>query len=164
MEKGFYATDCDGESIMLKPRYKVDEIVYLKEPFYDYGNGVIWYAFDMDSHDRKKMGWQNKLFMPESSARYFIQITDIRIERLQNISNASIKAEGLRYEERFLLGKWVELWDKINGKNYSFNSNPFVWVYQYKITEQTKEALKNFTTVEPHSALFKNLKSDSKNA
>jgi len=38
----------------IQPRYKKGETLYLKEPFYDYGNGHFGYAFDLDPDDRKK--------------------------------------------------------------------------------------------------------------
>lgn len=126
-------------------RYKEGEKVYLKEPFYDYGNGIIWYAFDMDEDGRKQTKWSNKLFMAERQARYFIEITGVRIERLQDITRTSIRNEGLvcpdhlgsdnlKYNyKNWYIDEWIRLWDKINGKKHNWDSNPWVWVYEFRL-------------------------------
>ena len=86
--------DYHGKEI--KPRYKKGEILYLKEPYVDdLGIDKIFYKFNKDEAKTVsdifrgtgiKNPWKNKLFMPKSAARYFIKITDIRDERLQDIT------------------------------------------------------------------------------
>lgn len=135
------------------PRYKKGEIVYLKEPYYDYGNGVVWYAFDFDLTDRKQISWSNKMFMPKKAARYFIEIEDVRLEALQDITRSSIRREGLICPEHlcsddldynyrnWYIDEWIKLWDKINGKTYPWKSNPPVWVYDFSLTKESKSKL-----------------------
>ena len=89
--------------------------------------------------------------MPESAARHFIKITGVRAERLQDISEEDCLKEGI--EEVIWNGKilksskhyfngyesygtpieaYAELIDRING-NGTFQRNPFVWVYDFKL-------------------------------
>lgn len=143
------------------PRYKKGEIVYLKEPYYDYGNGVIWYAFDFDLEDRKKTSWSNKLFMPEKAARYFVRIDDVRMENLQDITRSSIRREGLICPEHlrsddldynyrnWYIDEWIKLWDKINGKTFPWKSNPPVWVYDFSLTNESIELINSQMAFSP---------------
>jgi hypothetical protein len=83
-----------------RPRYQPGEIVYLKEPYIitKFRDKPIIYKFEYEEEVRKlseKQGygisWKNKLFMPEKHARYFIQITDVTAQRLQDITEKDAK-------------------------------------------------------------------------
>lgn len=151
---------CGDNLVPVKPRYEVGEIVYLKEPYYKDSNDDIHYKFgypenqqEMDKHGLK---WSNKLFMSESAARYFIQITDLRVEKLQDISDVDCLKEGIEYApictlswkdeltpawangiNRYKTPKdaYAALIDKINGKG-TWERNPFVWVYDFKLIDK----------------------------
>ena len=89
--------------------------------------------------------------MPQSAARYFIKITDVRVEHLQEITEEDCIKEGIESftkDERVFkygLEGWVwsdmprspieayaALIDQINGKG-TWESNPFVFVYDYEL-------------------------------
>ena len=109
-----------------KPRYKVGEVVYLKEPYIEFGTmddqqqpvGGFLYKFDgkplpSDLGER----WSNKLFMPSRAARHFIKITGVRTERLQEITDSDILAEGVNPSKYLELWHvWEKLWDSINAR------------------------------------------------
>lgn len=90
-----------------KARFKIGEILFIKEPFAneygDSGNRHYKYdgkkKFEDFKHDEnikwEDMKWSNKLFMGEQDARYFIKITNVRQEHLQDISDADCIAEGV---------------------------------------------------------------------
>lgn len=84
-----------------KPRYKVGEVLYLKEPTlknredWQPNTGNIIYKYDQTDVFVRAAQWNNKLFMPASAARAFIKITGIRCERLLDISDADCLAEGI---------------------------------------------------------------------
>lgn len=151
----------DGyENFNAVPRYKKGETVYLKEPYYNYDDKVIWYAFDFHLNDRKNISWSNKLFMPEIAARYFIKIDDVRLEYLQDITRSSIRREGLvcpkelcsddldyNYKNWYI-DEWIKLWDKINGKSFPWKSNPPVWVYDFSLTNKSIELINSKMTLE----------------
>ena len=104
--------------------------------------------------------WKPSIHMPKAAARIWIMITDVRVERLQDISEEDAKAEGVekwiqmssyRYKDYTgnVVGFWENinpvgckaaiasfnsLWIKINGMD-SFKSNPWVWVIEFKRIE-----------------------------
>lgn len=126
-------TFCDrnnnGEQI--KPLYRADG--------QEYEDGDGW-------HFEPK--WKPSIFMPRMYSRITLEITNVRVERLQKINNTDALAEGTP-------GAWVEnseypggysenqnkahvfffrqLWDSINAKRgYSWKSNPWVWVVEFE--------------------------------
>jgi len=141
-----------GKYVWVYPRYKTGEVVYLKEPYYIDINRID-YLYD-GLTNLPKGYWGNKLFMPESTARYFIKITHVRCERLTDITADDVQAEGVDYLSKlpvFLPGRpsreqlhelattiarheYGTLWESINGKG-SWELNPYVWVYEFELTK-----------------------------
>lgn len=136
------------------PRYKVGEKLYLKEPYIPEpgGNGYC-YKYDPSRFNEEcKCGWKNKLFMPEEAARYYIEITGGTSQNLQDITEEECLKEGICLNpsdtaplyvvevDDYLIAKpsgreaYAELIDRINGKG-TWDSNPLVWVYDYKLTK-----------------------------
>lgn len=83
------------------------------------------------------------IHMPRWASRILLEITDIRVERLQDISVADAIAEGVKTCEGELVtnGCWYSedelysmLWTKIHGHG-SWNSNPWVWVVEFRRVE-----------------------------
>lgn len=88
----------------------------------------------------RDMRWRPSIFMPKEACRIKLEITGIRVERLQDISEDDAKAEGV--PEYLLPIKPTEdgsyysyafncLWNEINGKE-SWNENPWVWMIEFK--------------------------------
>lgn len=145
--------ESDIKQRVIYPRYNVGETVYLKEPYqliyksWDSSGeplelNFIEYKYDRESLDPEFI-WKNKMFMPEKYARRFIKITNIRVERLQDISEVDILCEGVPPNvinapdnEQTLRDTWWELWDSINKPPYSWADNPFNWVYEFELTEK----------------------------
>lgn len=83
------------------------------------------------------------IFMPKAACRLFLEITDIRVERLKDISEEDAKAEGAEgLLCQYVNDEWNQgytshyegfkkLWHSINGEE-SWNQNPFVWVISFK--------------------------------
>jgi hypothetical protein len=72
------------------------------------------------------------IFMPRWVSRILLEITNVRVERLQEISNKDAVKEGC---DNWLCSKEEEfhaLWDSINGKKYPWAANPWVWVIEFK--------------------------------
>ena len=72
--------------------------------------------------------------MPKEAARIFLKVTDIKPERLQDIDDNGVVAEGLQIADPF-----DELWDstikKADQDRYGWEANPWVWVIKFKKLE-----------------------------
>lgn len=137
----------------LYPRYATGDRLWVRETWRETGSGQradfkipkikvpVLYAAD----DPLEGPWRPSIFMPRWASRITLEITEVRVERLQDISEADAMAEGMPqnaaidcrpgYRNREL---FQELWDRINGKKHPFASNPWVWAIEFKIVEESK--------------------------
>ena len=118
-----------------------------------------------DFHKQYPHKWKPSIFMPKEACRIFLKVKAIRVERLHDISEEDAKNEGVQLmvnhllKLQFVLGNknsalsflgnnkktwssfeiwkahWAELWCTINGRS-SWDSNPFVWVYEFERIEK----------------------------
>ena len=95
--RGKDLSEVEKAKLLAKCRYRLNEEVYLKEPYIDdLSMDDVFYKYgEEDPMLDYSYAWKNKLFMPESAARYFIKITGVRIERLQDISDEDCLKEGI---------------------------------------------------------------------
>ena len=102
----------------------------------------IWYWADGDQSDFEATGPKPSIHMPRWASRLTLEITDVRVERLQDISEDDARAEGARLElaevDSVRLGAeashrsgFQNLWKSINGEE-SWASNPWVWVVEFQ--------------------------------
>lgn len=105
-------------------------------------------GFSGEFADRSDMpSWRPSIHMPKAFARIWLEVAAVRVERLQDISEADAKAEGaLGYEEGVdppppdgdhewsYRASFERLWESINGPG-SWRANPWVWVVEFKRVE-----------------------------
>jgi len=92
-----------------------------------------------DADDVMRQGWRPSIHMPRWASRITLEVTGVRVERLQGISEADAIAEGVRNSlhlpgGRFARENFEHLWWTINGDG-SWESNPWVWVIEFKRVE-----------------------------
>jgi hypothetical protein len=132
-----------------KVRYHRGEVLYCKETWTDETpDGKVWYRasrFRMRPSSKEgPLRWKSSMFMPEWASRCQIKIVDLKVERLQDISEADALAEGCKPEmagadSGGLEGMhwtarkvYLELWNRINPKHPSEN-NPWVVAYSFEV-------------------------------
>jgi hypothetical protein len=101
---------------------------------------IIYYLATDDIQPSK---WRSPLFMPRSASRLTLEILNVRVERVQDISEKDITAEGISgaYCWPVENGKhyphyFAYLWDSLNAKRgYSWDANPWVWVIEFRRVE-----------------------------
>lgn len=101
--------------------------------------------------DSQPVRWTPSIHMPRAASRILLEITDVRVERLQDISGDQAVAEGVdaaicrqfletspsRFEcKEAVIHGFAGLWASING-NESWHANPWVWVVEFKRVEQS---------------------------
>ena len=84
--------------------------------------------------------WKPSIHMPKEACRLFLKITNVRVERLKDITEMDAIFEGcMQYDKNTdwmtALYGFELLWKKINGEN-SWNSNPWVWVIEFEKVEK----------------------------
>ena len=108
----------------------------------DWGNKPIWFAADGTPPGRPEQ-WalrsRPSIHMPRWASRITLEVTDVRVERLQDISEADAVAEGVKNSlhlpgGRFATENFAHLWWSINGDG-SWEANPWVWVVEFKRIE-----------------------------
>lgn len=96
----------------------------------------IWYEADAP-HQPGFGKLRPSMFMPRWVSRITLEITSVRVERLQEISEADAKAEGVAIKNSpaaFLTSYargFRDLWESINGPG-SWDANPWVWVVEFR--------------------------------
>ena len=99
----------------------------VQKPFYKIGDG------ENDMAKPKAWKWRSPLFMPKWAARLWLEITEVRVERVQEITETDAIAEGCidAYGPDFHVGAFRKLWESINGPG-SWNRNDWVWVIGFR--------------------------------
>lgn len=103
---------------------------------------VSLYGYKADYDGVVPWKWKPSIYMPREAARLFLRVTDVRAERVQDITHAGALAEGIRQcpgwkfelsECDCTIAEFGKLWNGLNAKRgYGWNSNPWVWVYSFE--------------------------------
>ena len=145
----------------LKPQYKVGDILWVRETWCYHKTGN-WYGYRADGDYRDlDLRWKPSIHMPKVAARIFLKVTDVRVERLQNISCLDAISEGVKpayseYEncnglllgssfevdEKETIKRFEQLWNSTIKKQdldkYGWDASPWVWVIEFERVEERK--------------------------
>lgn len=128
------------------------DILYVRETWH---KGLERYIYRANYSDTEKfyrdgkeieMKWHPSIHMPKEAARIWLKVTDVRVERLQDITSKQICKEGIEVEEPYVLNgeekryAFSRLWDSTVKKSdldrYGWNANPWVWVIEFERCER----------------------------
>lgn len=142
-----------NEPCIRKAPYQSGDILYVRETWgypialnsdkqYVFrADEVAESGFKNDSHI-----WLPSIRMPKGAARIWLRVTDVRVERLQDIDGKGCVKEGIEEEplkyvgDEFVKGMFHDLWDSTIKKSdldrYSWDANPWVWVIEFERCEK----------------------------
>jgi hypothetical protein len=118
--------------------------LWVRETWHPCDGGAI---YAVDYRDKQEAGverWVSSLFMPRHESRITLEVTEVRVQRLQEISEEDAKAEGVtpapfcragRRNGLEHLDSFETLWDQINGAKAPWSSNPWLWCVSFKRVE-----------------------------
>jgi hypothetical protein len=115
----------------------------------DTSSGMLFFRADDERELPGDGRWRPSIHMPRWASRLTLDVTGVRLERLHLITEDDAKAEGVEPSTGMLMGgqgphhhAFFGLWERINGKRpgCSWHDNPWVWVVEFKRTEQPTEA------------------------
>ena len=167
------ANSKDGAPISgIKPPYQIGDTLYVRETWFygdcsncdgDIAEGVCskrengeepigCYSYKADQNviwDDCKTHWKPSIHMPKEAARIWLKVTNVRIERLQDITGEEVLKEGINshvhpkadYFDMNQREMFERLWNSTIKKQvsnlYGYDANPYVWVIEFKKTENT---------------------------
>ena len=102
-------------------------------------NGYFYYE-DWQRNDIADVTkWKPSIYMPKDAARIWLKVTDVRVERLQDMTDDDAEAEGCFDYTSTALG-FFDVWDSTIKKSdldrYGWNANPWVWVIKFERCEK----------------------------
>lgn len=140
----------DGTRHRVFPKYEVGDVLWVREKscyvMLEHAHDLLegckdnnqtvyatsvhedWMIYAKEKYGYK---WKPSIFMPKNACRIFLEVTDVYVERLQDISNLDAIKEGIVLSKYDAAIQFSVLWKSINGQQ-SWNDNPFVWVVSFK--------------------------------
>lgn len=155
--RGTFA-DGYGEKFFKLP-CEPSDILYVRETWC---KGLERYIYRADYSDTEKfyrdgkevkMKWHRSIHMPKKAARIWLKVTDVRVERLQEITEVGIQKEGVEVDPKECAGKFdfiselfllfQRLWNstikKSDRDRYGWDASPWVWVIEFEQCEKPEE-------------------------
>lgn len=156
------------KNIFFKPPYQPGDILYVRETWQECCRCTVHspivhskYCFKASVDDCPFYGciedcgqicnWRSSIYMPKEAARIWLRVTDVRAERLQDITAEQVVKEGITefdMEHIKTLGEhydipFATLWNSTIKKSdlatYGWKANPWVWVIEFERCEKPEE-------------------------
>lgn len=142
------AENHNGAVMQIVPPCQPGQTLYVRETWgvksYGTPGGMAGkYVYKADGGECQK--WRPSIHMPRAAARLFLRVTDVRVERLRDITEEQAIAEGVRIglggEPYFSCrNAFQALWDSTikpaDRERYGWDANPWVWVIAFKRVER----------------------------
>lgn len=146
---GFDINEYGGSIQYAKPPYQSEDILYVRETWHRYtkqvgkGEGChleerYGYKASIANSEDAEEPWKPSIHMPKEAARIWLKVTDVRVERLQDVTDDDAEAEGCFDYTSTALG-FPDVWESTIKKSdldqYGWDANPWVWVIEFERCE-----------------------------
>lgn len=144
---GFGIDEYGGSIQYVKPPYGYapGDILYVRETWcddrqftHDSTPGRYFYK----ASESENFKWKPSIHMPKEAARIWLKVTDVRVERLQDMTDDDAEAEGCFDYTSTALG-FFYIWDSTIKKSdidrYGWDANPWVWVIEFERCEKPEK-------------------------
>ena len=147
-----------NEPCIRKALYQPGDILYVRETWHKYtkrvGNGEFChlaefygYKASIANSEDANEPWHPSIHMPKEAARIWLKVTDVRVERLQDITEDGAKEEGANFKNgknvgleekmrRTAIERFAEIWNstikKTDLDRYGWDANPWIWVIEFE--------------------------------
>lgn len=150
-----------NEPCIRKVPYQLGDILYVRETWcglpvneagHMRGHTIYYYKADGELRPKGWRGtWHPSIHMPKEAARIWLKVTNVRVERLQEIAAESALAEGAdkyihtngELDENMTITSFIGIWNSTIKKSdldrYGWNANPYVWVIEFERCEKPKK-------------------------
>lgn len=120
------------------------DILYVRETWKEAPKGYYYYEDWQKDDIADVTKWKPSIHMPKEAARIWLKVTDVRVERLQEITEVQAQAEGcnsgLLTGACTARGQFEDLWNSTVKKSdldrYGWSANPYVWVIEFERCEK----------------------------
>lgn len=125
--------------------YKPGDVLWVRETWSPVQVLPKRYLYKADAEnggegDGLPIRWRPSIHMPRAAARIFLRVTDVRVERVQDILCGDMQREGCIPKtvtggqwQQWQHDYWIPLWDSISAeRGYGWDKNPWVWVYSFE--------------------------------
>ncbi len=162
----------DSRTIELKAKCQPGDILYVRETWHKYSKRIgkgeschlaefYGYKASVKNSEDSNTPWKPSIHMPKEAARIWLKVTNVRVERLQNITEEQAKAEGIseecatawwkptyndpdsggypEYRKTFAWDLWNSTVKKADIDRYGWKANPWVWVIEFERCEKPQE-------------------------
>jgi len=139
----------------IKPKYQVGDILYVRETFnsdgWDYGDPTTYKADFTEEevktfyHDCTDFKWRPSIHMPKEAARIFLEVADVRVERLRDITIEQLAKEGFGNVSHPIDKPWYECARELFISTFleiypDCTEESYVWVYEFKRVDKPEVA------------------------
>ena len=123
------------------------DILYVRETWKEAPKGYYYYEDWQKDDIADVTKWKPSIHMPKEAARIWLKVTNVRVERLQEITEVQAQAEGcnsgLLTGACTARGQFEDLWNSTIKKSdidrYGWDANPWVWVIEFERCEKQEE-------------------------
>ena len=133
------------------------DILYVRETWKEAPKGYYYYEDWQKDDIADVTKWKPSIHMPKEAARIWLKVTNVRVERLQEITEVQAKREGIQYDEcptgfawkqetdmhncyTTPIGAMQALWNSTIKKSdldrYGWDASPWVWVIEFELCEK----------------------------